>query len=70
MKRTMIELRTFKVYLWCDCGAQMKWNNTCLTVNPPLFPHTCMGCGNTETVHQSYPYTHEVEVGEEQDVAD
>lgn len=66
MKRTMIEVRTFNVYLHCDCGGMMEWNNITLTVNPPLFPHFCSDCKKQETLTEVYPTETTVEVGEEQ----
>jgi len=69
MKRTMIEVRTYNVRLYCDCGGTMDWNNITLTVNPPLFPHFCSDCNRQETLTDVYPTETSVEVGEEKEIA-
>ena len=71
MKRTMTEVRTFNVRLYCVCGGEMKSNGITLTTNPPMYPHVCDKCGTYQTLTgDSYPTTTEVEVGEEQVIQD
>ncbi len=40
----------------CECGGKMRPTGTCLTMNPPLFPHVCEKCGKGETYNVCYPY--------------
>lgn len=69
MKLTMIEICTYKVRLYCDCGGNMIWNNISLDVNPPLYPHFCTDCNRQETRIDVYPTETTVEVGEEKEIA-
>jgi len=67
MRRTMTEVRTFNVRVYCDCGAEYKWNGTALMTHPPKYPHTCPECGDRVTLKDSYPTQETVEVGEPQE---
>jgi len=47
-----------KVELRCDkCGGEILPTGTALMSNPPIYPHVCTTCGNTEQVNKIYPYT-------------
>ena len=53
------EVKTFLVECICDnCGeGKMKPTGTCLTSNPPQYPHVCDKCGATVTVlDMTFPY--------------
>ena len=68
MRRTMTQVRTYNVRLYCDCGEELAWNGLGLLTNPPQFPHTCPKCGFTTTLPEHYPAETTVEAGESQEI--
>jgi hypothetical protein len=54
-KELRIEVKTFKIKLICDCGEELIATGTCLTSDPPQFPHRCKN-GHMETIRaECYP---------------
>ncbi len=69
MRRTMTEVRTFNVKLYCDCGGEMGANGVTLNTNPPRHPHVCEHCDTVEVIEgEHYPRQETLEVGEPQDI--
>ena len=68
MKRTLTEIRTFNVRLYCECGGQYIFNGQSDSSYPPQYVHVCDVCSATMTLRDQYPGEETVEVGEQQEV--
>ena len=68
MTELVTEAKTLIVHLECEaCKAgtmQFDFNAPVLLSYPPLYTHRCYNCGHIENLHQRYPYTKLVPVGE------
>ena len=53
---TKKKVHQYEIDKKCECGGEMRPTGLCLTMKPPLFPHTCNKCGKTETYNVTYPY--------------
>jgi hypothetical protein len=69
-KRTIIETRTFKIRVHCDCGGEYAFNGNSNLSYPPQYVHECPDCGHTATFPDTYPMDHTEEVGEPQEIPD
>ncbi len=52
------KLVLYDVHFLCEienCNGQLISTNVMLTVDPPLFPHTCDVCGNKQNLLKQYP---------------
>ena len=63
-KRTLTEVRTFVVKVYCDCGGELKFNGHANMTYPPQYVHACGDCGLTTVYQDQYPLTTTQEVGE------
>lgn len=63
-KRTITEVRTFVVKVYCDCGGQFTFNGNANLSNPPQYVHTCSDCGTVGYFQDQYPMETQQEVGE------
>jgi hypothetical protein len=62
MTEKAIELRTFRVKMFCGCGGEMEPAGMVLPSHPPQFPHQCSWCGMRATYNTLYPYLEYKEV--------
>lgn len=63
-KRTLTEVRTFVLKVYCDCGGEIKFNGNADMSFPPQYVHACEDCGATTTYPDQYPLNTTQEVGE------
>lgn len=63
MPEKILEVRMFEVRYTCDgaskpgCEGMMAPTGEMLTVNPPLFKHRCIKCGDVKFLPRNYPMT-------------
>ena len=69
-KRTLTEVRTFVVKVYCDCGGQYAFNGNANMAHPPQYVHLCQDCGHLTTFKDQYPLNTTQEVGEPQVLPD
>jgi len=70
MRKQAKDVHTVSVKAMCDgatrivdghrvltgtCGGELVFQNITLTMNPPMYPHTCNQCGRTENLDAVYP---------------
>lgn len=58
MAESFAKVDTYLVTYQCGiCGqGELRPGNTVLTCSPPLYPHRCTVCKNTENLDRRYPY--------------
>jgi hypothetical protein len=57
-----IEVRTFKIYKYCECGGKMNFLGIVLTTWPAKYPHECELCKKKATYDVKYPFLEHEEV--------
>jgi hypothetical protein len=57
MKEIRKEVRSYRVTLTCDCGAEMKTTGTVYLTYPEKIEYQCVLCGIKLTSTKRYPYT-------------
>lgn len=57
MKEFKFNVRVVQINAMCEvCGDLLKPTGVCLMSDPPWYEHKCRGCGEQETLRNSYPY--------------
>jgi hypothetical protein len=57
MRESRKEVRSYRVTLTCDCGAEMKATGMVYSTYPEQIEYQCSICGIKSTSTRRYPYT-------------
>ena len=50
-----IEVKTYIIKKFCECGGEMLPNGCVLTTYPPMYSHDCDKCGKRACYDNEYP---------------
>jgi hypothetical protein len=65
MTEKAIELRTFRVKMFCGCGGEMKPTGMMLASCPAQYPHQCVLCNKRQNYKTTYPHLEYKDVANE-----
>ena len=56
METVKVEMKTFRIKLYCECGGEIKFTGGMDTYEPITYVHRCEKCNEIEHLFKQYPY--------------